>query len=228
MAPIARIVTLCLLPLSLWGFDYFPWLGNDFELEMTPYYSFRYFPSVDTDRPNFKKSEIGNILGTEFTLTAMREWSIGLFASLAQTTQIDFGLNSVSFMAAAQWSNDRLGDALTCTSFFIANGNTSKATRDLILYHSARWELEGHTAFGKEWAVASSWCYRTWLDVGLGFGTTGAPYLKSSLFIEHNHQDCYLIGLFAKTWIGFGSRPLKNPFYGYGSIRHRNVDVGFR
>ena len=227
MVTALRIICL-ILPLSLWGFDYFPWLGNDFELDLTPYYISRYFPNVNTDAPSFHPHEYGNILGFESSFTVCREWSIGFFASWAQTTQMQFGLDGVTFMAAQQWSNDRLGDGITLTSFFTATGNSSRATRDLLLYHSARWELELHSALGKEWVDGPVWCYRAWMDLVFGWGTTGAPYLKGLLFYEHNQQDLFSWGLFAKSWIGFGTRTLKGPFYGYGPYRHRNLDLGLR
>ena len=216
------------MPLSLWGFDFFPWFGEDLTLELTPYYAFRYFPNVNTDHPRFRAHESGNLVGTEVMITALREYTLGIGASLAQTSRMKFGLNSINFLIGTQFSNDRLGDLLTSAAYFVANGNGSRATKDLILYHSARWEMEGHFSIGKECICETTWSYRSWLDLGLGFGTTGAPYLKGLLFLEKNFNECFTLSAFAKTWVGFGTRALKDLFQGYGPIRHRNLDIGLR
>jgi hypothetical protein len=228
MASKIRIIALLLLPLQAWGFNFFPWFGEDFTFEITPYYAFRHFPNVNTDNPHYRAHESGNLIGSDITITALREYTLGVATSLAQTTKMQFGLNSVNFMLGYQFANDRLGDPLAAAGYFVVNANGSRATRDLLLYHSARWELEGHFSFGKECTCVASWSNRGWLDLGLGFGTTGAPYMKGLLVLERNFDDCFLVGAFAKTWVGFGTRQLKEPFLGYGSIRHRNLEVGLR
>lgn len=227
MAAAHRLIFF-LFPCTLWGFDFFPWFGTDFTFDITPFYIFRYFPSLNTDFRHFSTHETGNIIGSEIHFTGMREYTAGMFVSLTKTSRMEFGLNSVNFMAGTQFFNDRLGDFLTASAYFMANGNASRATRDLILYHSARWELEWHLSVGKERTVGPSWSYRGWLDLGFGTGTSGSPYLKGLLFLEKNYCDCSVVGVFAKTWIGLGNRPLKPPFYGYGSVAHRNLDVGMR
>lgn len=223
-----KILPLLLLPLSLWSFDFFPWFGTDFELEVKPYYAFRYFPNVNTDAPNYRDHEIGNLIGAEVSITALREWMLGVTTSLAQTSKMDFSLNQVGFIFGTQWANDRLGDPFALSSYLVINGSTSTATKDPILYHSARWEYELHTSIGKECFFNASWCSRSWLDAAIGFGSTGAPYFKGLLFFEQNFCDQQIAALFFRSWVGFGSRALEENFYGYGSIRHRNLDVGVR
>jgi hypothetical protein len=68
---------------------------------------------------------------------------------------------------------------------------------------------------------------RSYGGASLGIANQGRPWLSGFAGVEGQMKHAHRLGLFFEGAAGFGSQkrvPI-NHFHGYGSIKHRNIDV---
>ncbi len=220
---------LLLLPLSLCALDlhYNPWFGRDKEFEVGPYYTFRHYDRLDCEGDG-NTSDYANIIGASFNFTWAPDWFFYSQVDLADTRHLNFNLNQWLLFVNTKWCDDIVGDCVSFTTGLQFAINTNHSLRQEILYHTGEWEFELHAAVGKEYAIFENWIFRGFLDLAVGIADRGTPWGKGLLAFEYNMYDCHYFALLARSWIGFGDQTLRcdQPFKGYGSLAHQNLDLG--
>ncbi|EKE20462.1 MAG: hypothetical protein ACD_7C00569G0001 [uncultured bacterium] len=97
------------------------------------------------------------------------------------------------------------------------------------MYHG-NVDFEGVFALGKEFSKAEYWRFRFWLYGSAGIANRGSPWVRGEAAIEGNLLEKKKWAVFLEAMQAFGREDKINvyDFYGYGSVRERNLDVGIR
>lgn len=222
-----KLALLSLLPALLSAIDlhYNPWFGNDKEFDFNPYYTLRHFNEVE----ECTLHDWAHLVGASASFTYAPDWFFYTQVDLAKTRQMAFGFDQWLGLINYRWCNDIAGDLYSLTTGVQLSINSRRSCQDFALYHSGEWEVELHSAIGKECASGQDWYFRGWLDVAFGLSNRGAPWLKGLFALESQFCHCHTLSLLSRGWIGFGGDSIRclKPFHGYGPIAHHNLDVGF-
>lgn len=194
-----------------------PWTKNDLVL-------YPRFTAIERLRPHAKSS----LFYRPGIYGAYAPWMADLEITFADTGSHQ-GFDSCRLTGGYLWSNDIIGDPLS-TLFGLSYIATAKGSlRDTSSFHHGRNEGELFVSIGKERTRGSSWTSRWWSVFCMGVADHGSPWMRKQLFWEKNFCGAKILRLYVDALWGMGGNKLHSKdFDGYGSIRHRSVEVGAR
>jgi hypothetical protein len=218
-----------LLPFALGATELAPWYGRSLEIEPRATALFQYFRSIATPFPQTKYISFGQF----YTLSAASSYDrVGAEVELtmATTPVRTFGFDAFRATGRYLLLDDVIGDWISITAGTTLSASCRPAVRDISAFHHGNFEIEGHLAFGKECSCHSFWVSRWWGLFALGMASRGCPWMRTDFTLERNFWDCSSWQVFVHTLWGCGDYniDLRRGFEGYGLIKHRSVDLGFR
>lgn len=222
---------LLLLPTTiLVGLDREPWFCNVLEFTFTPTYSYSEYPRVQHGVPHNQKTSHDHLLSFDLAVAPTPQWQVDTEVEFADTPRQSMGLRSGALQVKYLWLDDLLGDPVSLTTGVVVRGVTGHSIRDVSCPYHSYANYEVNVAAGREWDHGFDWRYRTYAGSSLGIGNHGYPWLAAFAIFEGQLKQAHRLGLFFDGALGFGhqQRVIINHFHGYGSIAHRNIDIGAR
>lgn len=222
------IKLLFLLPLSLFALEREPWFGNVWEFRFIPSYTYSRYTQVQNGHPQLKNPSNDQDLDFDLAFAPVETWSFDVEMEFVNTPRQKWGMRSAAVQVRQQWLNDVVGDSVSFVTGLDARTASRHSLRDVSSPYHSDLNIEASAALGKEWDRETMWTVRTYGYGAVGIANHGAPWLTLLASVEGNHDDRHRFGVLALGYFGFGSheRVKINHFHGYGTIKHRSVDLG--
>lgn len=207
--------------------DYQPWTKVDLELYPRIEYIYQHYNKIQSSLGSLYRTGNDHILGVGL-YGCFSNYSLELEGAIARTRDLNCGLDQFKLTGKYQYLNDIVGDCISMT----LGASLIAASRDAVeqygLFHHAKLEGELFVSVGEERTCLNKWASRWWAVGGIGLGERGSPWTFAQIAWEKNVLFTWHWRLFADLLWGFGSRGIdfSRQFHGYGSIKHRSIDVG--
>ncbi len=220
---------LLLFPIALLGLERMPWYCNVYEFTFTPTYTYSRYPSVNHGVPHHQSPSHDHLLSFDLAFPPTPEWEFDAEIEFADTPRQSMGLRSIAAQARYLWLNDVIGDPVSLTTGAAIRGVSKHSVRDVSSPYHSYYNFELNSAVGREWDRGFDWQFRSYGGGALGIANHGYPWLSIFTMVEGQFHSNRL-GLFLDSYLGFGHKKTVkiNHFHGYGSIEHRNIDLGVK
>ncbi len=224
-----RLFACLLLPLALSATELAPWFGRSLEIEVRETNLIQYFRKVATPIKPTRYPSCSQFF-TLGTSSAFDRISVELELTLANTPHRSFGFDNFRGTGRYLLLDDVIGDPISLAAGVTLAGVGRRAFKDLSSFHNAKFEAEGHLAFGREVSCQMFWVSRWWGLLAAGIGGKGCPWMRANITWERNFWDLHSWQFFVHALWGFGDYDIDlcRQFEGYGLIKHRSVDLGLR
>ncbi len=226
-----------LLPAFGWSTQDLPWLGNFAELEWRNSMRYQTYHHLLHGKKALPYASDDQFIDSSLS-TAIFEYGIELELVCAHTRK-QRGIDQFKITGRYVWMDDIAGDPLSLTSGFSFIESFEPSLHDPSSFHHGRGEGELFLSLGKEFNpgynddeldILGEWHARGWGVLAIGTSPTrGVPWARFIVAYDKRIGLRHEFRLFSKGLYGFGDRNLHlDDFHGYGLIRHRSVEVGFR
>lgn len=218
------------LPICLNALEVQPWFGDVYECHFLGSYSYSRFRKVQGALPQLTSPFNVNIIYGDFECTFTRNWSFDADIELADTTKQTFGVRSGAIQLRHLFLDDIIGDPISMAFGGSARVTTKKALRDISCPSHGNVDFELNLSVGREFDSGDEWRFRLWGFGALGIANRGSPWLRGIIGGEGNYCDHHKWGVYLIGSHGYGRKRTLDPnhFYGYGRIRQKSIDIGFR
>lgn len=215
------------LPYALSATELKPWYGNDLELESRSTLTYQNFKNVATAVNHTKYRSNDLFLNQSFAISLM-QYAAEVEMMLAATREQHFNIDHLKLTGRYQILDDIVDDPFSLVAGVSIAEVGRPALHDPASFHHGLFEVEPHVAIGKEISKGEFWLKRYFALFAIGFGQ-GSPWLRAdfnyAIKLCGNHE----FELFIKSLFGLGGKRVRlYDFNGYGPIRHRSVDLGFK
>ncbi|MBA3958618.1 MAG: hypothetical protein H0X51_09550 [Parachlamydiaceae bacterium] len=223
---------LAVLPLS--ATELAPWLGQDLMIESRATYLFQSYRKIQTPNGSIFRHANDNFftLGASFVRSNYSSnYSAEIEGTIADTHRQHFACDNLRLTLRYRMLNDIVDDCFTLTPGITITKAFKHSVRDPSSFHHGEIEAELHVAVGREASLGPYWRSRWWAVAGVGQGDHGEPWLRGDWNWERNWwNEQQQLHLFLHTLCGLGNKNLSphKHFKGYGSVRHRSIDIGAR
>ena len=220
------------LPLTAWGTQYRPWLGNFGEFEWRNAMRFQTYHHLL--KGNQAKPYASDDLFLESSLAATIFNYQLEFEVVGANTRRQSGIDHLKLTGRNLILDDINGDPLSLAAGISLIQTFSPGLHDPSAFHHGYTEAEIFLSFGKEFYDESSyevdWKSRVWALIGMGTSfDRGSPWQNVILAYEQSFKLNHRVKVFTNALYGDGSRRFHfQDFKGYGSVQHASVDVGIR
>lgn len=214
-----------------WSTQLLPWFGNAYELEARISVAYQTYKDIDSGHQLvryasddfFLHGSLSSVWGYE------ADWAAEIEATLADTRHHHFNLDNIRLTGRYLLADDVAGDNFSIVAGVTAIQAIAISVNDISSFHHGKLEGECHLSFGRETACGDRCGSRWWILAAIGTADVGSPWLRGMATLEWRLSDNKEIALFAHWLEGFGSHELDpDNFHGYGNIRHRSLDIGWR
>jgi hypothetical protein len=224
-----QISVLLLSCQALAAFEEKPWLGNQYEFVLDSSYSYSRFSKVANAKRQLKEPFNVNLLCFDLAFCPVDGWEIAFEADFAATTKQSFGRRSLAAMLRARFLDDIVGDPVSLTAGLIARMTSHNSLKDISCPSSARWDVELHSAVGKEWSTGANWSMRLYGIGAVGQGSHGWPWAKAKAAFGIQQPIASAWEIYSLGYWGFGPKDSVNIRHfhnGWGSYNHSSIDAG--
>ena len=208
--------------------DLKPWYEEDFALYPRIDLLYQQYPLIDSSSGSKHRSsnDLFLTLGISGSYTPWEAW---IESTCAHTRYRCFGFDNFRATGRYQLMSDTMGDLVSLTTGLILTISPTDAVKDISSFHHAVVEAEANVSIGKETVCQDDWMTRYWGVFGIGMGIRGYPWIRFDLAWEKRSCGNLLFRLFLNSLWGLGNHSLSvHCFDGYGSVRHRSIDIGAR
>lgn len=216
--------------ISIFSLEQAPWFGDVYEFHFLSKYTYSRYSKVNGAIYPLDDTSNDNLLHFNLSFAPSLQWSIDSDLEFSGTPRQNFGFCSVAFQARYLLKDDIIGDPISLSIGSNFRVVSSESLKDVsILYHS-NVDFEFNLALGKEFSKLDYWRFRFWLYGSGGIANKGSPWVRGEFYIEGNSHEKKKWALFVKAMHGYGKQETINiyDFHGYGTVRERNIDIGFR
>lgn len=239
-----RLALLLIFPFACVATNLKPWFGTEYEFELRETALYQNYRSLAI--PNRSHRELSH--RSSNVHCPDQRTSNDLFI----TTSIEYPFKRYSgeFEATAafthyqtqRWDNFRVTGRYLLQSeavgapFSMVIGITltqplTRGLQDVSSFHHGHLEGELHLSVGKKYgpSCSSDYFFRSWGYISVGTSDIGNPWIRGELAAEYKYNDNQELRGIINGIYGAGSRNLcERKFTGYGTIKHRSVDIGMR
>ncbi len=210
------------------GFEEKPWLGNQWEFFVDAGYSFSRFSTVANSTSHLRHPSNDNLFVLDLGFVPVDGWEAALEVEFAQTPRQSLGRRSAAAMLRMRLLDDIMGDLISLTIGGSIRQTAFVSLKDISCPSSARWEVELHTAIGKEWSTGAYWMSRVYGIGAIGQGNRGSPWTKAKVAFDLNKPESHSWEFYSVGYWGFGRKHEVNieHFKNWGSYDHSSVDIG--
>jgi hypothetical protein len=223
-----KFVALLGLPSALVALEMKPWLGEVWEFELTPAFTYSRYRNVQNGHPQLSAPSNDYVLAFDLGVAPASHWDFAFEAEFADTPRQKMGYRSAAFQARLLWSDDTVGDPVSFITGISLRGVSRHSLSDVSCPYHSNGNLEVTGALGKEWDSGPDWKVRMYGFGAVGQANRGAPWARFFGMIEGNQCNTHRFDFFFAGYFGFGSKEQVNTdhFDGYSSIHHQSLDVG--
>ncbi len=224
---------LIVFPATNWTTDLKPWFRNDSEVVLRTKLLYQNYDSIATPHHSFKQSDKGAFwsLSAEYPF---RRYCGEFEATTAYTFKQKGGRwDNFRFTGRFAWLNEMYGDSLSLVTGLTFTQPFSRALHDISSFHHGHFEGELHLSLGQQYGFQDidDYRFRWWSIFSAGQADEGNNFYKVDLAGEYKYHNSHFRG-FMHTLMGAGNVNLTRKrikhFAGYGCIKHRSIDLGFR
>lgn len=212
----------------IYGFENRPWFGNVYECEVDA--TFLYSQYAKIDRSLQPLGEAYNNYVTKVDLSSVLSSSIELQLELelARTPHQTYGFRTLGVEGRYLFLDDIAGDPISLALGLSGNGVAPRSVKDVSSPYASYWNGEAILSLGKEISQDEGWKFRSYGFVTLGIGDVGSVWNRLQLGGAFRFLETSSLEIFANSYIGYGSTKFVDVdhFRGWGSVRHRSVDLG--
>ncbi len=224
-------VALCMSSLSIYGsgFSINPWVDSFLNFDLDASFLYRkynkvnggYNPSSYSSNDRFTQLDVKGVVYPDVELEFLVEF--------ADTRKQRLGTQSAGFQGRYQFLDDRRGDFLAWTSSFNIRYVSARSLQDVSCPYHSRLNFELGQSIGKEFDFSEVYSLNPYTFFSIGQGIKGLPWIRSITAFEFLIKQLHTIAPFVDGYFGFGKTHKVNisSFFGYGTIFHQSVDVGF-
>jgi len=226
--PLRCAVMACSFATALLGFEEKPWLGNQWEFFVDTSYSFSRFKTVANSTSHLQHPSNDNLFVIDLGFVPLEGWEAAVEVEFAQTPRQSLGRRSAAAMVRMCLLDDIMGDAISLTVGGSIRQTAFVSLKDISCPSSARWEVELHSAIGKEWSSGPDWMSRVYGIGALGQGSRGSPWTKAKVAFDLNKPASHSWEFYSIGYWGFGRKHEVNieHFKNWGSYDHSSIDLG--
>ena len=217
-----------MIPFAAGAIETLPWYGRDLELHLRATSLTQQYNRVNVGDGSRARASFDEFLtlGMEGSYS---EWQVEFETELAHSRDHEFGFDHFTLAGRYQVFDDILGDPVTATAGIRLIRALKSGLYDISSFHHGKSEAVFSLAVGRETAFRADWLSRVWGSFGFGIADFGSPWLEGDLAWEKNWPFEARLSIFTHLLGGFGKNHLNiHHFRGYGPIRHRSIDVGFK
>ncbi|MFA5250841.1 MAG: hypothetical protein WC371_05490 [Parachlamydiales bacterium] len=215
---------------ALFSVELPPWFGNVYEFSFFTKYTFSRFSKVESASSplNYKENDHLAYLNLEFPFSP--EVDLDLDLELMADRAHSFTFRSAALQTRYSFLDDIVGDPLSLAVGINFRGVSKSFTHDITTFYPGIANFEGTLALGKEFSKDESWRFRLWGNGGFGIADKGSPWVRCKLAFEGNHEEAFRWAFFGEGYHSYGCHRHVNlsHFRGYGSIRAKAIDLGFK
>lgn len=208
--------------------EYQPWVGNTLEFEWRTSLLYENYSSLSSGEHLIKHSANNLFLDASLS-NAFQDFGVELEVIAASTRRQSGNIDHFKATGRYLWQDDIAGDPFTLTTGLSLSQAFRPALEDVSSFHHGRGEAELFFSVGQEMPDEIIWDSRWWVMTALGAADRGSAWVRVQFVYEKRFQCQHEIKVFLNTLCGLGNKRLRlHDFHGYGSIRHRSVDLGLR
>ena len=222
------VTGLLILAQTAFATELAPWIGKDKLIEITPCYTYGYYPRINLDGTNRPRSTHYHVSGISVAISPFPDWSVEAESTAASSDRRGYALEDYRITARYLVYNDVIGDPVSLYIGTTVKKATRAGQRDRSTLHHGEMNYEGHVAIGKEFICRQFWTSRLWNAWTVGIANRGSVWVHNILAFDINCWDVSQMGVYLKGYFGGGNTPLTltPSFHGYGNIRYRAVEWG--
>lgn len=219
-----------LLPVYLFSLEVQPWFGDVYEFHFLGSYAYSTFDRVQNGVPQLTSPFNANVLSLALDFSPSPEWSVDADLQFADTTKERPNFRSSAFQMRYLWKDDIVGDKVSFATGANARFVNTASLRDVSCPYHSHLDFEVNFSLGKELEASESVRFRTWAFGAVGHGIRGSPWVRAIVSLEANVDDQHKFAFYAEGMNGYGrhTRVYIDHFNGYGKIRQKSIDIGFR
>lgn len=221
---------ICSLFSSLGALEVEPWLGELWELQFDPSYTYSRYTHVQNGVPHNPPTANDHFLNAGLGVSFASNWAADIDIEFADTPYQSMGYRSSGYQVRYTWLDDNIGDLVTLTTGFNLRGVSRHGLKDVSCpYHSdVNFELTG--AVGKIWdrgQQRNEWVVRGFGFLGIGLANHGSPWTRFILSLDGTQEERHQIGISLAGYFGYGHQETVyiDHFHGYASIHHQSLDA---
>jgi hypothetical protein len=210
--------------------DLKPWFGKEYEVELRASILYQNYDSIASPRFNTFDSANDAFLNASAAYP-FRRYCGEFEATVARTHHQNYRWDNFRFTGRFQPLDDREGDCISLVAGLTFIQAFSRALHDVSSFHHGHFEGLFTISAGKKYGFTTyhDYLYRIWNVLGVGAGDVGVPWVMDYFAFEYIYNDFHHLRCFTDILWGTGSQNIvRHCFDGYGFIKHRSVDVGFR
>lgn len=207
---------------SLFATEYAPWFSPPWEFQARCSSFYQRESRVQTPKGSFHRRSNDSFTQFSLGITPWPYWNAEVELLLSRTDTIPFSYEAALATIRYQWLDDIVGDPCALASGITLAFPGNRYLHNFTFPYHGDINAEFHTTLGKEWR-----CWQAWVLGGFGIANRGNGWLHGILDVEFQ-QNCWTCGAFTEALFGLGPNDIipSEPFPGYASIDHRNVDIG--
>jgi hypothetical protein len=226
--PFMRYISLFLLFCHGYATEFAPWFPTPFEIDGRLSSFFEHATQVQSPLGNFKTPTNDVSVCCSLDLTPWPDWNVETELCLTHTQDVAFAYEAAFLTLRHAWLDDIRGDPVSLVTGVTVAFPGHRFLHELSFPYHGHVNAEFHATVGKEWTRCQDWFFRAWSVAGFGVADRGSSWLHGVVAIEARNSSCTTSGIFVETLCGLGKHNLMPHavFNGYGSIAHRNVDLG--
>lgn len=222
------IKLFCFLLTTCYATEYSPWFTPPFEFQGRSSFLFEHDPSVQSPRGSFKKIENEYTLQFSLGVTPWPNWNVETELFLTGTSNINFSYEAAYLTVRYSWLDDIYSDFISLVTGVTVTFPGKQFLKEFCFAYHGDINSEFHITIGKEWACKDDWLTRFWILGGYGIANKGNAWAHGLGVWEFKPFSCIEVGAFSEGLYGFGNNDIipNEPFEGYASINHQNIDIG--
>ncbi len=224
-------VLFLFIPFFCVATDLKPWFGTEYEAEIRATLLYQNYDSLAIPHHNSFKHKRNDAFMTLSATYPFRRYCGEFEATAADTRHQKYRWDNFRITGRYQWMDETDGFPLSLVTGITLTEPFSRALHDISSFHHGHIEAEAHLSFGKKYGYSCSnfYIFRWWNVTGIGKAEEDHPWYREDVACEYNYGDVHQFRGFVHTLWGTGKKNLHpHHFKGYGDIKHKSVDVGFR
>ncbi len=222
------IKLIALLWVTGYATEYSPWFTPPFEFQSRLSYLYENQTQVQTPRGSFKNTCNESSVHFGLGVTPWPNWNVETELFLTHTNDIPFSYEASYLTVRYAWMDDICGDWISLVTGVTLSFPGDRYLRNFCFNYHGNINTELHATIGKEWAYQKDWITRFWALGGWGIANKGSGWVHGLGVWEYKPISCIELGVFSEAEYGLGNNDIipDEPFRGYASINHQNVDIG--
>jgi hypothetical protein len=211
--------------------DLKPWYGKEYETEIRSSVLYQNYQTVASPHRTCFQRDANDAFINLSAAYPFKRYCGEFEATVACTRHQNCRWDSFRFTGRIQALDDREGDCISLVGGITFIQPFSRALHDISSFHHGHIEGLFTLSVGKKYGLTrfEDYSYRWWNVFGIGASDVGMPWLLEQFAFEYILRDLHHFRCFTEILWGTGRESIVDCcFEGYGFIKHRSVDVGFR